>query len=170
MESVRRRGLFSEYERALLQPHKDTLLHAIAGTWLPIEVAHAHYAACDSLGLTPDQQVQVGRGTFDGARGTLLGTAVRMARGAGVTPWQAFPLFQRFWERGCDGGGILIRRVGPKDAHIDVVQCSLIVSSHYRHGLRGLCTALVELFCTKAYVTERRGAPANVWAVRVQWA
>jgi hypothetical protein len=171
IETLRKRELFAEYERALPEQYKETLLRAIAATWIDLDAALAHYAACDSLGLTSEQQAQSGRSTFDGARGTILGTAVRMgARSAGITPWTAMPLFQRFWDRGLDGGGVSVVRVGPKDAHVTVVQCPLVVSPYFRNGLRGLCASLVELFCERAYVTERRHASADAILFRVQWA
>jgi hypothetical protein len=95
---------------------------------------------------------------------------VGLARGAGVTPWQVLPLLQRMWDRGCDGGGIMVVRTGPKDAHIDVVQCDLFAYAHMRNGLRGLVAAIMELFCTRAYVTERRPCGAASVYYRVQWA
>jgi len=170
IESIRQRGRFEDYERAVPAAHKDALLHAVAATWVPLEAARAHYAACDSLGLSSEQQVLAGRTTFEGARSTLMGTAVGLARGAGVTPWLVLPMLQRMWDRGCDGGGIMVVRTGPKDAHIDVVQCELLASAHMRNGLRGLVAAILELFCTRAYVTERRPNGAASVYYRVQWA
>jgi hypothetical protein len=168
--SVRRHGRFDEYERALAPEHKEAVLRAVAATWVPMDVAAAHYAACDALGLSPEQQVLAGRGTFDGARNTLMGTAVGLARGAGVTPWLVLPMLHRMWDRGCDGGGVLVARAGPKDAHVDVVQCALLASPYMRHGLRGLFASLLELFCTRAYVTERRPPRAASAQFRAQWA
>ena len=170
IESVRRRGRFADYERNLPAEHKDALVHAVAATWIALDAARAHYAACDALGLSSEQQVLAGRATFDGARTTLMGTAVGLARGAGVTPWHVMPMLQRVWDRGCDGGGIMVVQAGPKDAHIDIVQCELVASPYMRNGLRGLIAAMMELFCTRAYVTERRPCgPASVH-YRVQWA
>jgi len=170
IQTVRNRGLFDEYERALEPEHKDALLNAIAGTWIPLEVALAHYRACDTLGLAPEQQYINGRGTFDGARGTLLGTAVRMARGAGITPWNAFALSQRFWQRGLDGGAVGVVRVGPKDAQVTILECGLVASPYFRNGFRGLVASLIELFCVRAYVTERKAKRPSSLEMRVQWA
>jgi hypothetical protein len=170
IESVRRRGRFDDYERAVPAAHKDALLRAVAGMWISLDAGKAHYAACDSLGLSSDQQVLAGRSTFDGARSTLLGTAVGLARGAGVNPWQVLPMLQRMWDRGVDGGGIMVVRTGPKDAHVDVVQCELLASPYMRNGLRGLVAAILELFCSRAYVTERRPCGAASVYYRVQWA
>lgn len=170
IESVRTRGRFSDYERALPVQHREALLKAVAATWISLDAAKAHYAACDSLGLSAEQQTLAGRSTFEGARTTLMGTAVGLARGAGVTPWHVMPMLQRVWERGCDGGGVMVVRAGPKDAHIDIVQCELLASPYMRNGLRGLTAAIMELFCTRAYVTERRPCGAASVYYRAQWA
>jgi hypothetical protein len=167
--TVRQRNLFEQYERALPEQHKEALLSAVAATWVPIDTALAHYTTCDTFGLSVEQQVLNGRSTFEGARGTLLGTAVRMARGAGLTPWTLLPLLQRFWDRGFDGGAISVHRTGPKDAQVGLVQCATAASPYFRHGLRGLLSALMELSCKKAYVTERRRTPMSL-SFRVQWA
>ena len=167
--TLKKRGLFDEYVRALSDEHRDTLLQAVAATWLPLPAAAAHYAACDTLGLDAEQQASSGRSTFDESRGTILGTAVRMAKSAGMTPWQGFALLQRFWDRGFDGGGVGVTRVGPKDAHVTVVQCTLVTSPYFRHGLRGLLGALAELFCLRVYVVEKRASSSSV-TFHVQWA
>jgi hypothetical protein len=168
VETVRRLGRFDDYERALAPEHKETILQVIAAQWLPIEVALAHYTACDALGVSNETTLQAGRSTFEGARGTLLGTAVRMARGAGITPWNLWPLSMRFWSRGCDGGAVGIVRAGPKDVHATIAECPLFASQYFRVGLRGLIAGLTELFCTRAYVTERRHRNHTV-EYRVQW-
>jgi hypothetical protein len=169
IDTVRRNGRFAEYERALPAQHKETLLGAVAATWISLDATLAHYAACDSFGLTVEQQVLCGRSTFDNARGTLLGTAVRLARSAGLTPWTELPLLQRFWDRGFDGGGVSVTRVGPKEAHVNLVQCAVIASPYFRNGLRGLVAALMELTATKVYVTERRPLRESAVSFRVQW-
>ena len=144
---------------------------AVPGTWIPIEVAFAHYEVCESLGLPTERQIANGRAMFDKMRGIFLGTMVQMARESGVTPWTVCPLLQRFWERGYDGGGISVTKIGPKEARMELVQFRLGDSLYYRNALRGLLMGVLELFCQKAYVTElpRRRAPASV-VVRAQWA
>jgi hypothetical protein len=139
--------------------------------WIPVDVALAHYEACEALDLPVEQQVANGRATFDKTRGIFLGTMLSMARESGVTPWTVCPYFQRFWERGYDGGGLSVTKLGPKEARMDVVQVRLTECRYYRNALRGLTTAVFELFCQKAYVTERPGlrAPASM-SFRVQWA
>jgi hypothetical protein len=168
---LRAAGKFDAYAALLPGPHRDILLNMVAGSWIPVEVAFSHYEACDGLGFSADQQAANGRSVFDRTSGTLLGTMIRMAREAGVSPWTVLPHFQRYWERGYDGGGVGVFRTGPKEARLEIVHVRLVDARYYRNALRGLITGIVELFCTKAYVVERPGARApGTMTMRLQWA
>jgi hypothetical protein len=171
MAVVREAGRFDEYSARLPAEHREMLLGAIAGSWIPIDAALAHYETCEALNLPVDQQVQNGKAVFDKTRGTLLGTMLRMARESGISPWNVIPYFQRFWERGYDGGGLTVVRLGPKEARMDIVAFRLCDCRYYRNAVRGLTVGVLELFCTKAYVTERPGSrQASSMSMRMQWA
>jgi hypothetical protein len=171
ISSIRDLGRFDEYVAQLPEAHRELLLNAVAAAWIPIDVAFSHYSACDSLNFTVDQQVLNGRVTFDKTRGTLLGTVVRMATQSGLTPWNVFPYFQRFWERGYDGGGVRIVKLGPKEARLELAAVRITDSRYYRNALRGLVMAVTEMFCRKAYATEIPGQRgAGTVSYRVQWA
>lgn len=169
--ALREAGHYDLYLAALPREFHEPLLESVVGMWLPLAVATAHYRACDSLVLSADSQAKLGRAVFDRTKGTLLGTAVRLAQNAGVTPWTVFPYFQRFWLRGYDGGGIRVTRVGPKEALIEVVSVGLLDVPYYRSALRGLLTGVIALFCRQAYVHERPGGRRSGEATyRAQWA
>ncbi|HEX8789511.1 MAG TPA: hypothetical protein VF765_01070 [Polyangiaceae bacterium] len=167
---LRENQLFDAYASALPTEKRELLVHIVAGAWIPLELALVHYAACDSLELPHDTIAQFGRGVFDRIRGTLLGTTVRMAREAGVTPWTVLPHLQRFWDRAYQGGGLSVIKLGPKEARGDVIQAPICDSVYFRHALRGLLAGVLELFCNKAYVSLlQTQAPASV-AYQMQWA
>jgi hypothetical protein len=169
--SLRDAGRFDDYVARLPPAHRDALVNAVAGTWIPIETAFSHYATCDTLGFSVDQQLGNGRSTFDKTQGTITGTVTRMARETGVTPWNVLSHYQRFWDRSFDGGAVSVVKVGPKEAVVEFVGCRLADSAYYRNAVRGLLTAVTELFCRKAYMTEKamRRVPAS-FGYRVQWA
>jgi len=168
---IRELGRFDEYVTHLPDAHRELLLDAVAAAWIPMDVAFSHYSACDALNFPVDQQVQNGRVTFDKNRGTLLGTVVRMATQSGMTPWSVFPHFQRFWERGYDGGGVRVVKLGPKEVRLELVAVHVTDSRYYRNALRGLVMAVTELFCRKAYATEIPGQRGTgTVGYRVQWA
>lgn len=167
---LRERGLFDAYAAALPAESREILVHMVAAAWIPMDLAMTHYAACDSLDLPPDTIAEMGRGVFDRIRGTLLGTTVRMARGAGVTPWTVLPHLQRFWDRAYQGGGLSVIKVGPKEARGEVVQARLCDSIYFRHALRGLLVGVLELFCQKAYVSLLPVRASASIAYQMQWA
>jgi hypothetical protein len=169
--AVRASSRFHEYLRHVPPASQPILLHSVAGTWIPIDVAFAHYSACDAAGFGIDEAFANGRATFDKAGHVLFGTVLRMAKAAGVTPWTPLEQLQRFWDRGYDGGGVQVLRVGPKEARIQIVRTRLAESPYYRNALRGVLASAMDLFCTKTYLTERPGAREPMtMSLRQQWA
>jgi hypothetical protein len=164
-------GLLGAYEGHLAEEDRRQLREAIAGIWLPFNLAVAHYAACEALGLSVEDQVKMGRRTGESVNGTLLGTVARLAHTAGVTPWTLIDQLPRFWGRGFDGGELSCTRLGPKEARISVVDQPLVGFSYFRHGLAGLAVAQLTLFCQRAFVrVERLDAREHKAFFRYQWA
>lgn len=170
--ALRDAGHFDRYRAALPAEHRDELVQAVAGVWIPVDIAMSHYRSCEALGLSPEAEAALGRATFARSGGTIFGTITRLAKGVGVTPWTLLPQLQRFWDRGYDGGGIRVLKVGPKEARLDLVQCAMSEHRYYRNALRGLLQAVLQLFCTRSFVQEianpRR--PRHTVALRAQWA
>jgi hypothetical protein len=170
--TMRDQGYGKAYLEALPAQYHRAVLDAVAGVWLPVDVALAHYNACGMLGLAPDAQIAMGRKVGERMHGTLLGTVVRMAKGAGVSPYTVIPQFQRFWDRAFDGGGLHATKVGPKEVHIGVEKAAIADSSYWRSALCGLAMGVLDLFCQKSYMQElgaKKRVPGCV-SFRIQWA
>ncbi len=168
--SLRAAGLYEAYVAAAPREVREEIEQAVAGMWIPIETAIAHYLAYDRLGLSAESAAKLGRATFDRSKGLLLGAAIGLARGAGVTPWTLAPHLQRFWLRGFDGGGTQVMQLGPKEMRIDVVASPVLQSAYFRSALRGLTTALFELVSQKVYVhADPTPGPETAIVLRVQW-
>ena len=162
---------YEAYERQLPAAARDALRDTIAGVWLPLDLAIAHYTACETLGLAPTDQVAMGRKTGDRVNGTLLGTIARLAHTAGVTPWTLIEQLGRFWRRGFDGGEVTYERVGPKEARVFVVDLPLLQIGYFRNGLAGTCEAQLTPFCARAFIRVERYRPGqNTATYRYQWA
>lgn len=168
--ALEERGLRAAYLAALPARFHEPLLESVAGVWLPIEVATAHYTACDALGLSSEVRAELGRRVSERVRGTLLGTVVRLAKGAGVSPYTVMPHFQRFWNRAFDGGGIALYQVGPKEARVEARKVPLYEIPYFRSAVRGLVEDVLAMFCEKVYVTDQPGKrPVGTMAYRIQW-
>jgi hypothetical protein len=163
-------GYDAPYFAALPPKLHPAIRNAIAGSWIPLDVAVAHYTACVAIGLPHEAIVRIGRSVGDKVQGTLLGTAVRMAKEVGVTPLTVIPQFPRFWARAFQGGAICGFKIGPKEVRLEAHKTALLDQPYFRSSLIGLVTGVLEPFCTRVYMTERPGArPTSSAAFRVQW-
>jgi len=170
IQTLRHRGLFDRYAALLPAAHRDAILMCVAGTWLPVAVARAHYEACQALGLARAEQIANGMAVGERAQGTVLGTVARAATGAGVTPWTIVPQMQRLWERGADGGANCVTRAGPKEGTIETIGCELFDVPYFRAAFGGVVLGVVRLFARDAYVHDDTPAHARGESVlRIQW-
>jgi hypothetical protein len=170
IDNVRADHRFDEYAALVPRQYHQALFESVAGVWLPLDAALAHYRACDALQLAESTAVGYGKKTVERVGQSMVGTVLRMAKQAGTTPWSFYPLVQRFWMRGYDGGGIAIYRMGPKDARLDLVQSALCESPFYRRALRGWLTGLTLLFCRTLYLQEMgQHDGSHSVAYRAQW-
>jgi hypothetical protein len=171
LTAIRKRGYMPAYERLVPALHRETLLSCIAGVWLPMATGIAHYQTCDALNLSATEVYDIGLDVSVQVQATFLGTLSKMAKSAGVTPWTGLAQFQRLWDRVLDGGGVSVVRVGPKDAHIEIVALPLVDIPYFRVAFRGFIVAGCSIFATKVYgrevpVTRSNGSAAY----RAAWA
>jgi hypothetical protein len=170
LDNVKLVGRLDDYRKHLPSKHQAALLEATAASWIPLDAALAHYRACDALHLPASEQIAFGRRTLERVGETMVGTAIRMAKRAGATPWLFFPQLQRFWMRGYDGGGVAAYKVGPKDARLDLVSFALCEVPFYRRALAGWVEGIIALFCTRVFVRERSAPDGpHSMSLRAQW-
>lgn len=169
--TLRSHGHYDRYAALLAPEHRQRVLEAIAGVWLPIDVALAHYEACEALGLSVSEQIRIGLDVGVRIQRSTIATLVKLAAASGVTPWTGIRSFQRFFERLFVGGGTRVVKLGPKDARIDIVGLPLARVPYFVNGYRGVIQAGSQLFAPKAFVATIGGprAPTSV-AFRVAWA
>jgi hypothetical protein len=170
IRSLRARGLGERYVGLLFGPHRETVLTSIAGVWLPVAAAMAHYEACDRLDLDPATEMSLGLAVGERVNGTLLGMLVRMASNVGVTPWSALAQSSKLYGRLFCGGGIAVTKHGPKDASVEIVGNPLCDIDYFRAGIGGVYQAALRLFCRRVHTalcTGRR--PPRSLVLLVSW-
>ena len=166
----RARGIFDSYSANLEPKTREALLTTVAGTWLPVHLALAHFAAVDAIGLTSEQSFDIGATSARRFGETLWGTAVRMTRAAGVDPWNIFAAYDRLWRRSFDGGGFMVARGGPKEAFVEIRSVPFARHAYFRDALRGTHQAVLALFARTLYVREVRGRThPEGFSMRISW-
>jgi hypothetical protein len=166
---MRERNLLETYRARLPAQYHAVIFESVAGTWLEMPAILEHYRAVDALGLTTGEAVAMGAAIGDAVHGTVLGTAVRLAKGAGVTPWAALRQCGRLWERLFVGGDVSVDKVAPKEAVLEMLGLPIFQYAYFRASTRGLVQAGLSLFCVKAYATELGATPSSL-KYRIAWA
>jgi hypothetical protein len=165
------RGYGAKYEANLDPMLREAVLSAVPGIWLPMNVAYAHYEACDRLEIGTEELLEIGRAATRRANPTTLSVASRLAQGVGVTPWTMLEQLDRFFVRTSQGGAIGVARLGPKEARVEVHGFPLCALRYNRITMRGILGAFVEFFCTKSYAKEVSSiTSARRIAYRLSWA
>ena len=152
--SLRAHGYYDRYLEGLPDAYRDRIVTAIAAEWLGVDVAMAHYGACEALGLSAQAQREIGEEVGDRAQKTFFGFLIRSARTTGVTPWTAFGYVHRARERMYQGGDVSVAKVGPKDARVTCVGMPFARFPYFRNGFVGVQSAGLRLFASKVYVRE----------------
>jgi hypothetical protein len=152
--SLRKQGLFERYEPHLPREHRDAIVLAVAGTWMPVEMGIIHYRACDAMGLSRGETIERGQAVSGAIQSSLLDVVARAAKGVGVTPWTVFEQYPRIFSRIFVGGATGVRKLGPKEARIEFAGIPFARFDYFRYGLRGVVLDVGSRFCTKAYCTE----------------
>jgi len=172
LQSVRKRNLSETYLRLLPGEHHAVVQSMIAGQWVPMKLAEAHYEACEGLGFSATAAHEIGREVGDRIQGTFLAAMVRMVGTVGVTPWTALSHAQRLFERVLrGGGGLSVLKRGPKDARVHFVGVPLCRLPYFRFALAGVFEAAADLFCIKSYAKEVAGSATETAIVfQISWA
>jgi len=153
LRALRLRGHGDAY-LAHVDPHVAETLSAIGvPQWLPIEVAEAHYSACDALGLSHDEMMKIGAVVAPTAASGVR-VILRAAATTGATPWTALERAPTYWGRMYDGSSLSVTKTGPKDATIVIRRNSLARYEYWRTGLRGIIVELARALSTAAFARE----------------
>jgi len=102
----------------------------------------------------------------------LLGTAVRIAKEAGVTPWLGLAYVPKGWVRLFQRGAPAVYKLGPKEARYEAHGIpDLARIPYYRNAARGMILASGELFCERIYVRDITTVTSEtVIRFRLMWA
>lgn len=153
LRALRARGHGDAY-MARVDPHvAETIADVGVPRWLPIDVAAAHYAACDAMKLSTDEMLKIGAIVAPTAASGVT-VILQAARTTGADPWTALERAPTYWSRMYDGSALSVKKTGPKDASIFIRRNALARYAYWRTGLRGIVLELARALSTAAYVRE----------------
>jgi hypothetical protein len=171
LQTLREHGYFDRYLAQLPAPHRDHILYCLASSWLPIEVAMAHYCACEAMGLSESELLTIGESVSQRIMGTFLGTMLRSSRsvGAALSPWIPLRQYGRVCDRLLSGGVHRVREMGPKDAEIETSGVSMFRYRYFRVATLGIVSGAAGIFSKRCYAKELSGSDSGRIRVSLRW-
>lgn len=153
MENLVQAGLHERYLKELEPELHESMRFVIAASWVPIELARAHYEACDRMRLGDRTTDDLGSRMAASMSGPLFASLLRATRSAGMESlWTVLKQKDRLWDRMYQGGGVTVIKVGPKDLILENHGISLAESRHFKAAYRAYWSALGALFAKAAHV------------------
>jgi hypothetical protein len=155
LETLRALDLFDRYLGCLPAEEHDNVLYILASSWVPIDLAMKHYAACEAMQLTDTELEGIGRHASQRIMGTFLGTLVRTASSLiapGRVPLMQYP---RLWDRLLRGGGCTVSAMGPDDARIESRGVPMFRYRYFRVGYTGLIKGAASMFRSSVHARVR---------------
>ena len=119
-------GLYERYCKAIDPASFAGITDHIGPGWIPVELALAHYRACDALGLSDEQL-----GVLGGRAGQTLANSLLVA-GPKVSPWVAIHAFWRMGRRINEGSSAQYVKLGPTRLQIETLGNPLHTIAYYR--------------------------------------
>jgi hypothetical protein len=153
LHALRSRGHGDAYLTNIDATAAATILGVAVPQWLPIQIAEAHYSACDAIGLTVDEMLKIGAIVAPTAASGVR-VILQAARTTGATPWTVLERAPLYWGRMYDGSALSVAKTGPKDATIVIRRNSLARFAYWRTGLRGIIVELARALSTTAIARE----------------
>jgi len=145
LESLRTRGHYDRYLKLVDPRFRERILGTIAPEWLGMDIALAHYEACDALALGAQELLEIGEAVGERIQGTFIAMVVRRARVLGLTPWVPLAQLQRLWDRLMSGGGVGLVRTGRNEARAEVCLLPLARFAYVRGSFGGSISAAIKL-------------------------
>jgi len=127
-------GYYERYLKLIDPKQLEELLSSLAPGWTPIDLAHAHYGACDKLGLTQDEVAKLGQRIGTRLQETALVSAAKRTRDADFDLWTAAGALYRMFARLYQGGSCQVIKLGPKDKLVEFRAFALSRHRYYRYA------------------------------------
>ncbi len=171
LHALRAMGWEDAYFGHLPADRHDTVRGMVAGSWLAVDVALDHYRACDALKLSANDIRALGERVSMRTQQAFVGTILRVAAGAGATPWHLYKNAHRIWERMIDGADQCVSQIGPKEAVVNIVGCVLLEIPYFRDATVAYYRAAAANLSRAVYVREERskGLRSSI-EMRISWA
>jgi|SoiMethySBSTD1v2_1073268.scaffolds.fasta_scaffold02406_21 hypothetical protein len=144
LSELRDAGYYERYARNIDPAILRELSSNLAPSWVSIDLADAHYQACDEMSLSTEELHGLGQAVGVRVRQTSIVVADNRTSNAPVDVWTIIGHLHRVWKRVYQGGSVQITRLGPRDELIELRGHTLYRHAYYRFASLAAITAAHE--------------------------
>jgi hypothetical protein len=130
---LRDRGWYERYAKLVDPAILRELTTNVAPRWVPIDVVHAHYRACDAMELSTEELERLGEDAGQRARKVSI-VVSQPKQNAEFDLWQNSERMHRVWKRLYQGGSVQVVRLGANEELIDFCGFSVHQHRYFRYG------------------------------------
>jgi len=134
LSQLQNAGFYERYSKLVDPMVLEQLLSSLGPGWIPIELADAHYAACERLDLNPDELEKLGEEVGDRLQNTSLVSAAKNSRQEDVDVWAVAGSLHRMWARLYQGGSAQLSKAGPNEQLLELRGFKLTRYLYYRNA------------------------------------
>lgn len=171
LATLRSQGHYERYSKNIDPEILQELSSNLAPSWVDIQLAHAHYRACDAMNLTAeelgDQAQSVGQRV--GETSIVVGGAKRPENE--VDLWTVLGQLHRAWKRVFQGGSVQVTKLSANGELIELRDFSLNRHRHFRQGFLTSLAAAHEAAGIRMESTRivRYDAPSQDIMFHLEW-
>jgi hypothetical protein len=142
LNELQENGHYERYVQLIAPEKLEQLQTFLAPGWVPIEIADAHYAACNGLDLSSAQSGRLGARIGNRLQQTLFVSNAKGARDPDFDLWKVTPGLYRMWARLYQGGSVQLTRLGEHETLIGQLGFTLNRYEYYRQAqMRAIAAA-----------------------------
>lgn len=167
---MEQRGIKEDFLKRLPRDLQIAWASKTTDEWIPLAQARCAYDACDALGLSVPEQLDLGRFVSNANNGVLVSTLARLLGKLGATPWAAMGHIDRVWRRSNRGGAVAVYKLGERAAQLEIWKCPLARSPFFVTSMRGALAAGLEVFCKQLTIAPVPGSVTeDGFAMKLTW-
>jgi hypothetical protein len=170
LRGLRAHGQHERYMDLLETRYRDDIASLTAPTWFPLDLARAHYDACERLDLDKPTIEAIGAEAGAFTSQTVLNVVVKLSKTSGVSPWFALSNSNKLVARTWMGSSIAIYKLGPKEARLEWIQQPMARFPYFRTAFGAFASAISANFAQMMFVRElAKSSTDTEVSYRVSW-
>ncbi len=132
LAGLKANGYYERYAKLMDPGVLSQLQSSLGPGWVPVELATAHYEACDGLMLSAQELNEIGGQVGHRLQESVLVTSAKRARDADFDMWDVMLALHRMWGRLYQGVSVQVVKLGAREKLIETRGLSLFRFHYYR--------------------------------------